>query len=381
MVAVSLSCQETFLENRPGTQERARQLHDAVSQARTGLVRAWPYTFAGGSNTHMGMHIVWAHLDFACRCVDARRLETAHGRNRHISVRHSSNRDPEVDMMKAYAIRQSIEYWAHGGHKHGTGYFKPGPKLLEMFETHPFMKQLMGGSLEATTYAETDVAGGAEDMPLTDDVTAPRPTRERLDEETQGCLNAASRARRAPGSNATEEKNEPAAGGITPLTTVHKYKRVKVRGRPRWRRRIAVGETWEVDLPLGAQETNLQRERNPPVAEVDEIIGRDEGDGEELWVKLSWYAREGTATDRVTGSPLYKKLDVVGNRKHFRLLAPSALLRPVHVLKLACGDALDCSSINAASVSGHPAPSSQFAIGCPLTEPGNTFCLNPFYVH
>jgi hypothetical protein len=75
------------------------------------------------------------------------------------------------------------------------------------------MKQLMGGSLEATTYAETDVAGGTEDMPLSDDVTSPRPISVHLDEEPQGCLNAASRARRAPGSDPTEEKNEPAAGG------------------------------------------------------------------------------------------------------------------------------------------------------------------------
>jgi hypothetical protein len=163
-VALSLSCREAFLESRPSGHARAQVLHDNVVASRAGLVAAWPEEFGERSNTHNGLHMVMAHLNFACRCIDARRCETAHGRNRLISTRHSNHREPEVDMMKAYGVQFILKFIATGNaYKHSDDGHPPGPELVKTLREDPFVRLILKKNEEADTYAgPVDCSTGEE---------------------------------------------------------------------------------------------------------------------------------------------------------------------------------------------------------------------------
>jgi hypothetical protein len=363
MVHLSQSCCEAFLDSRPSGKERAKQLHDNVTRARDGLVKAWPHTFDGRSNTHNGLHMVMAHLDFACRCVDVRRFETTHGRNRKVTIRQSNNHEPEVDMQKGNAVRQSVEFWVCGGYDHcdakvptAPNFFAPGPDLVEMFRKDKFMKLLMSEHREATTYAEGAGAKAASEELVLVDVLSKRQREGPLDcgEESAQQLAGA------------YDKFRLKRGDVPDPVVVDQHKWVEVRGRPRWRRRIEVGETWEVHTSLASGESTRQRERRPQVALVEQVFAHtDESGLRVVWVLVAWYVPCATAPHAVTDAPFYQRVKDL-RLSPLRLLPARALLRPVHVLSFCNKSPCDAGRHH-------------FPIGCPGSD-SEIVCLNPFFV-
>ena len=366
-VLLSNSCKEAFIDSRPSGRDRAMELHVAVKSARQALVRAWPHTFGGRSNTHNGLHMVMAHLDFACRCVDARRLETAHGRNRVVTMRNSNHHEPEVDMQKANAVRQSLEFWMAGGHEHYPdetgGCFTPGPLLIKMLKEDPFMRSLISASAtgEIKTYAEGTVHNERDwHSDQKTHVLSTRSTVGVLDcgSDSVGDLHRAYKSRGL---------TSPLRDASPPVQIeVRQYTWVDVRGRPRWRRRVQVGESWEINIPLrqleGQSESMAQRERCPPIALVEQVFTH--GESPEVWILVTWYVLcRGADTHPVTGAPLYEK--VMSQNSPQRLLSPALFLRPVHVLPV-------CRS---RECEGRP----HFDIGCSVSKSG-VLCMNTFFV-
>lgn len=366
-VAIARSSREAFLDSRPSGLERARDLDAMMREGREMLVKAWPDTFEGRSNTHNALHMAAAHLDFCIKVISAARYETKHGQFRAVNTNHIQ---PELHMLKGHAVINSLSFYCGCyGHAHLKGTrLEPGSKLVEWLANDAFALATINRSQEARTYAEGGITR-KDNMILQSQKLDPRPTRRELTTETAKALREA---------YATVYPKRALPEDMP--THVLDFEWVELAGRRSWRRRVVVGHGWTVNVE-GLQ-TPMERENDPAIAIVGRIFGHTvETDGDlTIWVQLDWLKRSKN-TDSL-GCPKYKRQDGVLGSKWFRIFSPASLLTPVHLLhtcRQECGQGLS-GTVGYKATNGDedavPKIKAQHVV-----KNGDTFVHNNLYQH
>ena len=159
-------------------------------------------------------------------------------------------------------------------------------------------------------------------------------------------------------------------------SSVNDYQWVDLAGRPKWRRRVAVGQAWSVDV--AGSETPSEREKNPAIAIVGRVFGHKlEENGEEvMWIKLDWLLR----TDKrdSLGCPVYVRRNGGRNNKWLRIHTPACMLTPVHVLhrcRKECGVGL-AGTVGYKATNGNNGENTRASHVVKLSD---EFVLNTFY--
>jgi hypothetical protein len=158
-------------------------------------------------------------------------------------------------------------------------------------------------------------------------------------------------------------------------TEITEVARVELAGRPRYRRIVTVGSPWEVNIE--SERTAAEREQNPEVAHVGRIFSHTPvaGSAAVIWVQLNWLElhKPKKALPKALGCPVYRRSDGEERNKWQRLVSPSTLLLPVHLMHCCteeCGAGLAGSIGYKATVKG----------GRHVVQMGDLFVRNPWFL-